>query len=76
MAFQTVPPQSELQAAIPAGRMAVAIRPYAKPAPAFGPGSARQHEEEELLEQDGHEATNAPPQATPLGNYAGAGSYY
>lgn len=57
MAFQPVPPQSDLQASIPAGRLAVALRPYAKPVPAFGPGSVEytrlRAEELELLQKDG-----------------------
>ena len=78
MAFQTVPPQSDLQASIPAGRMAITIRPYSKPAPAFGPGSVdyvRQHTEElELLAWEGD--TVAAESTEPSGSYAGAGSYY
>ena len=78
MAFQTVPPQSDLQASIPAGRAAVTIRPYTKPTPAFGPGSAeyvRQQAEE--LEQLARE--DEPPAITaqsPTGGYAGAGAYF
>ncbi|ETW80971.1 hypothetical protein HETIRDRAFT_385645, partial [Heterobasidion irregulare TC 32-1] len=39
LSFQPVPSQSSLQSSIPAGRLAVAMKPFAKPAPAFGPGS-------------------------------------
>lgn len=87
MAFQTVPPQSDLQASIPAGRMAVTIRPYTKPSPAFGPGSVeyvQQYAEElDLLVKDGEseEKASASPLPQPssdaaAGNYAGAGSYF
>ncbi|KAH7919791.1 hypothetical protein BV22DRAFT_1099083 [Leucogyrophana mollusca] len=40
LSFQPVPKQRDLQARIPAGRLAVATKPYAPPRPAFGPGSA------------------------------------
>lgn len=74
MSFQTVPPQSDLQGSIPAGRMAVAARPYVRPKPAFGPGSTeyvRQQAEElgSLTREEGADTTNE-------GNYAGAGSYF
>ena len=56
MAFQPVPSQADLQASIPAGRLAVAMRPYAHPVPAFGPGSVeyarKKTEELELLQKD------------------------
>ena len=34
ISFQPVPPQSDLQAMVPAGLMAVVVKPYAKPTPA------------------------------------------
>ncbi|KAF9237580.1 hypothetical protein BU15DRAFT_88724 [Melanogaster broomeanus] len=37
--FDPVPKQSELQAVIPEGRMAVSAKAYVPPIPAFGPGS-------------------------------------
>ncbi|EKM54651.1 uncharacterized protein PHACADRAFT_175173 [Phanerochaete carnosa HHB-10118-sp] len=88
MAFQAVPPQSDLQASIPAGRMAVAIRPYTRPVPAFGPGSAeyvQQYAEalDSLAKEDGSEVESAtslppppPPSGASAGGYAGAGSYF
>ncbi|OJT15426.1 pH-response regulator protein palC [Trametes pubescens] len=81
--FQPIPPQSELQAMIPAGLMAVSVKPYAKPTPAFGPGSVeyvrRQTEELELLGSE--HATDASPspgaaQEGPTKSYAGAEAYY
>ncbi|KAI0633225.1 BRO1 domain-containing protein [Trametes polyzona] len=83
LSFQPVPPQSELQAMIPAGLMAVSVKPYAKPTPAFGPGSVeyvrRQTEELELLNaEDGTDASSVPS-TTPEGSsksYAGAEAYY
>ncbi|KAL4251427.1 pH-response regulator protein palC [Abortiporus biennis] len=77
-AFQAVPPQSDLQASIPAGRAAVAIKPYTRPQPAFGPGSIeyirRQTEELDLLnaQDDGDSTFKSKDRTT----YAGAGSYF
>ncbi|GJE92669.1 BRO1 domain-containing protein [Phanerochaete sordida] len=94
MSFQPVPPQADLQASIPAGRMAVTIRPYTRPVPAFGPGSpdyVQQYAEalDALALEDQSEdqtATPSPPplppaaaattSRAPVGNYAGAGSYF
>lgn len=82
LAFQTVPTQSELQASIPAGRNAVAMKSYASPVPEFGPGSVehtrRQAEELELLQAS---ATGNADAASPVKgqldeSYAGAGSYF
>ena len=84
MSFQTIPPQADLQASIPAGRMAVAIKSYAKPTPAFGPGSPSYVEQmaeqlERLEVENGDEAASATP-SPPVGRqeaaYAGAGQYY
>ncbi|KZT10801.1 uncharacterized protein LAESUDRAFT_721186 [Laetiporus sulphureus 93-53] len=85
VAFQPVPPQSELQAAIPAGRLAVTVRPYAKPTPAFGPGSveyirrqAEQLELAELMSEEDvktHHITDTVSSQT-AGSYAGEGSYF
>jgi len=80
--FQPVPPQADLQAAIPAGRAAVAIRPYSHPAPAYGPGSVqyirKQAEELELLEDDESSelVTSTTSDPKKADNYAGAGSYF
>ncbi|PSS03311.1 hypothetical protein PHLCEN_2v4017 [Hermanssonia centrifuga] len=83
-----VPPQSDLQASIPAGRMAIAIRAYTKPVPAFGPGSAdyvqKMAEELESLGVGGEgggggDSSGTSPAVPPHkaeASYAGAGSYY
>ncbi|KAI0084890.1 hypothetical protein BDY19DRAFT_997290 [Irpex rosettiformis] len=81
MAFQSVPPQTELQGLIPAGRMAVALRPYAHPTPAFGPGSleyARKKTEElELLESEGNtEGNELITPTTETSNYSMDRPYY
>ncbi|KAH9948929.1 hypothetical protein B0H21DRAFT_777518 [Amylocystis lapponica] len=83
VSFQPVPPQSDLQASIPAGRAAVAVKAYNRPTPAFGPGSVehtrRQAEDLELLPQAERDVTRFPVDAaspTSGGSYAGAGSYF
>jgi len=84
VSFQPVPPQSELQASIPAGRLAVAVKPYTRPTPAFGPGSVeyvrRQAEDLELAVKgdDQSETETLVDAASPRsgGSYAGAGSYF
>ncbi|KAI0373938.1 hypothetical protein BV20DRAFT_936502 [Pilatotrama ljubarskyi] len=81
--FQPVPSQADLQAMIPAGLLAVAVKPYTKPTPAFGPGSVeytrRQAEGLELLDSEnaagGHTSQAATP-GTPGKSYAGAEAYY
>ncbi|CDO68961.1 hypothetical protein BN946_scf184782.g9 [Trametes cinnabarina] len=83
MSFQPVPPQAELQAMIPAGLLAVNVKPYTKPTPAFGPGSVeyvrRQAEELEPLnaesEADGHSSSQTAPNSTSK-SYAGSEAYY
>ncbi|KAI0663425.1 BRO1 domain-containing protein [Cubamyces menziesii] len=84
MSFQPVPPQAELQAMIPAGLLAVAVKPYTKPVPAFGPGSVeytrRQAEELELLSSETATDTASSPSPSIPGastkSYAGAEAYY
>ncbi|KAI0823612.1 hypothetical protein BC628DRAFT_1324282 [Trametes gibbosa] len=80
LSFQTVPPQSELQGMIPAGLMAVSIKPYTKPIPAFGPGSVeymrRQTEELELLGSEHAIDPTATPEGAASKSYAGAEAYY
>ncbi|EIN11903.1 hypothetical protein PUNSTDRAFT_63546 [Punctularia strigosozonata HHB-11173 SS5] len=75
--FQPVPAQGELQGRIPAGRAAVAPKPFAPPAPAFGPGSAayaaRQAEELALVDAA---PDAAGPNAASGRSYAGEGSYF
>ncbi|KAI0675398.1 hypothetical protein C8Q78DRAFT_1012205 [Trametes maxima] len=86
LSFQSVSPQADLQAMIPAGLMAVSVKPYVKPVPAFGPGSVehtrRQAEELELLnsEEGTDSSVQASPTTTRFGpstkSYAGAEAYY
>ncbi|KAI0335129.1 hypothetical protein GY45DRAFT_1241659 [Cubamyces sp. BRFM 1775] len=84
MSFQPVPPQAELQAVIPAGLLAVAVKPYTKPVPAFGPGSVeytrRQAEDLELLSSEGAiDTASSHSPSTPgasAKSYAGAEAYY
>lgn len=77
--FQPVPTQADLQARIPAGRMAVAAKAFQPPVPAFGPGSVAyirlQAEQLELLDSDKKETLDAE-QSGNSGVYAGAGSYF
>ena len=72
--FQPIPERSEVQARIPAGRLAVAAKPYLPPTPAYGPGSleyiSRKAEELEVNDDDPAAA------ASSVGQYAGAGSYF
>ncbi|KAI0709557.1 hypothetical protein C8T65DRAFT_649107 [Cerioporus squamosus] len=83
MFFQPVPPQSDLQAMIPAGIAAAVVKPYAKPTPAFGPGSVeyirREAEALELLDTGSPaEGTTSPasPGSGASKSYAGAEAYY
>ncbi|PPQ85150.1 hypothetical protein CVT24_012276 [Panaeolus cyanescens] len=80
--FQPVPPQSELQARIPGGRIAMPAKPYVVPSPAFGPGSVEyMHRKTEQMEISGKASADesseiAIPPPQPTGSYAGAGSYF
>lgn len=77
--FQPVPTQADLQARIPAGRLAVAAKPYTAPTPAFGPGSVEyiQRQTEELDLAADNAGDEIPGSAGPKsGTYAGAGSYF
>ncbi|KAF9452778.1 hypothetical protein P691DRAFT_803502 [Macrolepiota fuliginosa MF-IS2] len=78
--FQPVPGQGDLQARIPAGVAAVQMRPYAPPAPAFGPGSLedvqRQADALELGEQLPRSPTSPSSPPPKVATYAGAGSYF
>ncbi|TDL26176.1 hypothetical protein BD410DRAFT_716479 [Rickenella mellea] len=73
--FQPVPSMADLQSTIPAGRMAVAIRLYTLPLPAFGPGSVeytrRQVDEMASLGDETKDADSSPTVS-----YAGAGQYF
>ncbi|KAJ7645544.1 BRO1 domain-containing protein [Mycena polygramma] len=70
--FQPVPTQSDLQSRIPAGRLALTVKKYVPPQPAFGPGSLEdvRRKAEALELDDDSGAANAQ------GTYAGAGSYF
>lgn len=86
--FQPVPPMSELQTLIPAGRAAVAFKPFTPPTPAFGPGSVEYaRHQAELLELnssggnvgspvDGSSQDRPPIEQKSTSSYAGAGSYF
>lgn len=77
MAFQPVPPQNDLQAMIPAGRLAIAMKPYQLPIPAFGPGSVGYVSRQIVgLGLDDEAAGNDVQSPSSGGSYAGAGSYF
>ncbi|KAJ7695968.1 hypothetical protein B0H17DRAFT_1054391 [Mycena rosella] len=77
--FQPVPPQGELQARIPAGRLALAAKAFIPPQPAFGPGSledVRRRAEALELDGDGNADESSREARSASGTYAGAGSYF
>ncbi|KAH9069792.1 hypothetical protein EDB83DRAFT_2262514 [Lactarius deliciosus] len=83
VSFLPVPSPAELQAAVPAGRLAVAIKAFAAPLPAFGPGSVeytRKHadsldvEDRESSFTSDEQQNMRNPASKPT--YAGAGSYF
>lgn len=79
IAFKPVLPQAELQAIIPAGKMAVSTRAYELPAPAFGPGSPGyvSHQSPKLTVTEGTSTEDGDRQSTTeSSNYSGAGSYF
>ncbi|KAH9055536.1 hypothetical protein EDB87DRAFT_1302324 [Lactarius vividus] len=83
VSFLPVPSPAELQAAVPAGRLAVAIKAFAAPLPAFGPGSVeyiRKHADSLNVEDRESSFTNDEQQSkkNPASKptYAGAGSYF
>ncbi|KAA1475171.1 hypothetical protein DENSPDRAFT_782930, partial [Dentipellis sp. KUC8613] len=81
LAYQPVPSQAALQASIPAGRLAVNIKAYTKPTPAFGPGSVayvrKQAEELELVGgSDGEDAKDVVVSPRSGQSYGGEGSYF
>lgn len=62
---------------IPAGRLAVAMKPYQLPTPAFGPGSAGHVSRQMSGLSLGEEGVSSDVQSPSSGNsYAGAGSYF
>src|ERR1700722_7043981 len=81
LSFRPVPPQSDLQASIPAGRLALPAQPFVMPTPAFGPGSVeyiRQQTEELEVDVDDGTPSSAPGAVSSSvgAKYAGAGAYY
>ncbi|KII92563.1 hypothetical protein PLICRDRAFT_134270 [Plicaturopsis crispa FD-325 SS-3] len=78
--FQPVPPQTDLQARMPAGRLAVAAKPFVPPTPAFGPGSVDyvRREAEKLELGVPAESDSSPSVVSPSSgkSYAGAGAYF
>ncbi|EAU91080.1 pH-response regulator protein palC [Coprinopsis cinerea okayama7 len=82
--FQPVPSQADLQRLIPTGTAAVATTAYSPPQATFGPDSAeyqrRKQEASEapaIVEPGLGKPDDLPEQTdTPVGNYAGAGSYF
>ncbi len=86
LAFQPVPPSSDVLSKIPAGRAALTIKPFLPPRPLFGPGAEgyvprsgaepgppADHDalDERLRAVGLHDAGVAQP-----GKYAGANAYY
>ena len=75
-----MPPQSDLQSSIPAGRLAVVVKLFVPPTPAFGPGSneyTRLHAEAlKLADESKGEAPSNLTSPRSGGTYAGAGSYF
>ncbi|KAH9987014.1 hypothetical protein BJV74DRAFT_843175 [Russula compacta] len=84
LSFQPVPSQAELQTSVPAGRLAVASKPFSAPVPAFGPGSVeyiRKHADTLGLADSGSSPDQGQPgtgttSSTAKPSYAGAGSYF
>ncbi|KAJ6620820.1 BRO1 domain-containing protein [Mycena sp. CBHHK59/15] len=73
--FQPVPTQSDLQARIPTGRLALTVKTYMPAQPAFGPGSVEHlRREAEELELDIEPSDSGASRSA--GAYAGAGSYF
>ncbi|KIJ49594.1 hypothetical protein M422DRAFT_74636 [Sphaerobolus stellatus SS14] len=70
MHFQPVPPTSELQSSIPAGRTVVASKKFESPTPIFGPGSPSHTESAE------NETHSNDAALSPTSSYALAGSYF
>ncbi|EIW82850.1 hypothetical protein CONPUDRAFT_52330 [Coniophora puteana RWD-64-598 SS2] len=76
LTFQPVPPQMELQSRIPAGRLAVAPKPFAPPPPAFKPSSIERLAEQLDLNGSGSSSLETPSDMTNPRSYAGEGSYF
>lgn len=79
LTFQPVPKQQDLQVRIPTGILAVHVKPYMPPAPAFGPGSVEYARlQTEALAVDDHDSSSDEANANSASRrtYAGAGSYF
>jgi len=80
ISFRPVLSQAELQAITPAGKMAVSVRQYELPTPAFGPGSpgyvSCRLEGLTVTEGTSMEDDDDPCSLTESSNYSGAGSYF
>ncbi|KAI9571157.1 BRO1 domain-containing protein [Boletus coccyginus] len=86
LTFDPIPRQSDLQALIPEGRMAVAAKAYLLPDPAFGPGSKgyqmrtqtrnRIQGDETLGVEAFDDDSDTEGTSTATRTYAGAGSYF
>jgi len=80
IAFKPVLSQAELQAIVPAGKMAVSARQYDPPTPAFGPGSPGyvSHRLGNLSVSEGTstEDDDDSHSTTETSKYSGAGSYF
>jgi len=79
IAFKPVLSQAELQAIIPAGKMAVSARGYELPIPVFGPGSPDyvSHQVSKFTVTEGTSMEDDDCRSTTgASNYTGAGSYF
>lgn len=79
IAFKPVLSQAELQAIIPAGKMAVSARGYELPIPVFGPGSPDyvSHQVSKFTVTEGTSMEDDDCRSTTgTSNYSGAGSYF
>jgi len=76
LTFQPVPPQMELQSRIPAGRLAVAPKPFTPPPPAFKPSSIERLAEQLDLTDSGSPSLEPSSDITNPRSYAGEGSYF
>ncbi|KIY68896.1 hypothetical protein CYLTODRAFT_350629 [Cylindrobasidium torrendii FP15055 ss-10] len=85
--FESVLGRKELQARVPAGRVAVAAKPYVPPTPGFGPGSVefeRRQAGDALHESSGGGSGSGSGSGggenkaggEEVGQYAGAGAYF
>ena len=77
-----MPSTAELQAMIPTGRLAVAIKSFIPPQPSFGPGSVEylQRQADRLALEEQQSTVDDASSQTQLDNsdksYVGAGAYF